>query len=73
MAVAAWLGADANFLGDSLGHMLDNLELYSQNFIFFVTFEWAQYARGFVPCKPFHFQVMQHSSLLGLFLRYEEN
>ncbi len=27
--------------------------IYLRNFVFLVTFEWAQKARVFVPCKPF--------------------
>ncbi len=45
----------------------------SQNFIFCVTYEWAQKASVFVPDEHFQRTEMQHSSLLGQFVRYEEN
>ncbi len=33
--------------------VLKNSLLYSQHFIVFITHEWAQLARVFLPCKPF--------------------
>ncbi len=46
---------------------------YSQHLIFFVTYEWAQWAKVFVPGKPFRPSVMLHSSLLGTLVSYIEN
>jgi hypothetical protein len=45
---------------------------YSQHLIFFVTYEWVQYAREFVAGKPFQPQVITHSSLLSQFLSYKK-
>jgi hypothetical protein len=47
--------------------------LYSQHFIFFITYEQAQKVRVFVLGKPFQLNVMQHSSLSDQFTSYEEN
>ncbi len=47
--------------------------LYSQHFIFFVTYDWAHLARIFVPDMSFQPSVIKHSSLLGSFLICEEN
>jgi hypothetical protein len=47
--------------------------LYSQHFIFFVTYKLAQKARAFLPGKPFQASVTKHSSYLCPFLSYEEN
>jgi hypothetical protein len=49
------------------------LEPQSQHFIFLVTSEWSQKARVFVTVKPFEQSVIQHSSLFGPFLSYEEH
>ncbi len=49
------------------------LELHSQHLIFFVTYKKLQLATVFVPNKPFHFSVIQHSSLLGPYESYKEN
>ncbi len=38
----------------------------------FVTYEWAHYARVFVPGKPFQPSVLYHSSLLDSYLSNEE-
>ncbi len=46
------------------------MELFSQNFIFFVTYKWEII---FVFSKPFQPCVMKHSSLSGPFVSYEEN
>jgi hypothetical protein len=46
---------------------------YSQHFIFFATFKWAEEARVFVTGKPFQPDVMKHSSFLGPLISYEEN
>ncbi len=46
--------------------------LYSQHFIFLVTCEWAQYARVFVPAKPFQLSVMYKTFFLGPFVSYDE-
>ncbi len=43
------------------------------NFTFLVSYEWVNEARVFVPDKPLPASVIQHSSLLGPFLSYEEN
>ncbi len=47
--------------------------LYSQHFIFFVTYKWAQKACIFVLGKPFHITVIQHSNLLSLVVCNVEN
>jgi len=44
-------------------------ESYSKQFIFFVTWEWAQLADVFVPGKPFQ----PSESLLDPFVSYDEN
>ncbi len=46
--------------------------LYSEQLIFFVTYKWAQSARVFVPDKLFQSNVVQHSTLMGPFVNYEE-
>ncbi len=46
---------------------------YSQYFIFFVTYELAQWVRVFGTCNPFQISVMKQSSLFGQFVSYEEN
>ncbi len=46
---------------------------YSQHFIFFVTYGWAQQARVFVPDEHFQLSVLQHSSLAFPSISYEEN
>ncbi len=46
--------------------------LYSQNFFFFITYEWAKWARVLFPGKFFQWSVMQQSSLLGPFTSYKE-
>jgi hypothetical protein len=46
---------------------------YSQYFIFLVTYEWVQKATVFVRGMPFQASVIQHSSLWGSFLSYQEN
>ncbi len=43
------------------------------NFTFLASNEWVHKAGVFIPGKPFQASVMQHSSLLGPFLSYEEN
>jgi hypothetical protein len=48
-------------------------ELYSQHFVFLVTYKRAQLARVLVPGKPFQPSVMLHSSLIGQFITYKEN
>ncbi len=52
--------------------MLDQF-LYSQPFIFFVTYEWTQKAKAFVTSKPLKPNVIKLSSLLGSFGSSEEN
>ncbi len=47
--------------------------LYSQCFIFFVTYKWTLEAVGFVPGKPFQHNQMWNLSLLGPFICYEDN
>ena len=49
------------------------LESYSQPFFFFVTCVFMQWVRVSVIGKPFKLSIMQHSSLLGWFVSYEEN
>jgi hypothetical protein len=49
------------------------LWLYSQHFVFFITYEWTKYVRVFVPGKPFQPSGPKHSSLLGAFVSSEEN
>ncbi len=39
---------------------------------FFITYEWAQWARLFAPGKPFQLSVIKHSILLGPLVSYEE-
>ncbi len=39
---------------------------YSQHFIFFITYKWAQYARVFDPSKP---SVMYHSKPIHMLQR----
>jgi hypothetical protein len=46
--------------------------LYSQYFIFFVTYEWTQHESVFVPWKTFQHGVMKQSSLLDPFVHNEE-
>jgi hypothetical protein len=53
--------------------VLKSLVPYSQQFIFFVTYEWAKYSWVFVPSKPFQPRVMKHSSLLAPLVSYKEN
>jgi hypothetical protein len=48
-------------------------EHYSQHLIFFVTCEWAQKPRVFVPPKHFKHNVVLHFCLLGQFVSYKEN
>jgi hypothetical protein len=43
---------------------------YSQNFIFLVTYEWAQLANVLVLCKPFQLRIMVLSSLMGPLISY---
>ncbi len=47
--------------------------LYSQHFIFLVTYEWALKATVFVPGKPFQLSVMQHSNIWRQLLDFEES
>ncbi len=47
--------------------------LYTQNFIFFVTYEWAKKARVFANDNPFQSYFMKHSCLMGPFSRYGLN
>jgi hypothetical protein len=47
-----------------------NLRSYSQRLVFFITYEWAQKAKLFVPGKPFQPNLMCHSSLLGPYTHY---
>ncbi len=47
-------------------------ELYSQHFILFITYKWAQQGRVFVNDQPFLPSVIWQSSLLGPFVCYEE-
>jgi hypothetical protein len=56
---------------DALGIWL--LVPYSQHFIFFATYKWAQKAGVFVPAKPFWPFVNQCPSLLGPFVSYIKN
>jgi hypothetical protein len=44
------------------------LVLYSQHFIFFITYEWALEGMLFVTGEPFKPSVINHSSLLCLFV-----
>ncbi len=46
---------------------------FSQHIILFMTYKWAQYARVFLPAKPFRPSVMQHYCLLGQYISYKEN
>ncbi len=46
---------------------------YSQHFIFFVTFEWAQSDRVLHGIWLWKLACDKHSSLLGKFVSYEEN
>ncbi len=46
---------------------------YSQNFIFFITYKGAQYARVFVRGKPLLSSQMLQYSLLGPFVSYKGN
>ncbi len=46
---------------------------YSQHLIFYLHYEWAEWARVLVPYKPFQPSVMYHSSLLDPYLIYKEN
>ncbi len=46
---------------------------YSQNLIFFVTYEWAQYVSVLHHTKLEKIVRDKLSSLLGLFVSYEEN
>ncbi len=52
---------------------IQGLGPYSQNFIFFVTYEWVQYARVFLRGKHLQPTVIQHSNLLDRFISYELN
>jgi hypothetical protein len=45
----------------------------SQHLIFFVTYEWAQYARVLIYTRPERLASNKHSGLSGLFISYEEN
>jgi hypothetical protein len=47
-----------------------NLRPYSQRLVFFITYEWAQKAKLFVPGKPFQPNLMCHSCLLGPYTHY---
>jgi hypothetical protein len=56
---------------DALGIWL--LGPYSQHFIFFATYKWAQKARVLVPAKPFWLIIIQCPSMLGPFVIYIGN
>ncbi len=45
----------------------------SQHSIFSMPWKWTEWARVFVAGKPFELNGMQHSILLGPFLRYYKN
>ncbi len=42
-------------------------------FQFLVTYHWAQKARVFVPGKPSQPNLIQHTSIMGTLIGYEEN
>ncbi len=46
---------------------------YSQNFIFFITYEWAQQARALDYTMPERLANDKHSSLFGTLESYKEN
>ncbi len=46
---------------------------YLQHFILFVTYEWAQQPKVFVPGKTFQPSALKQTSLLGPFISYKEN
>jgi hypothetical protein len=51
----------------------NSCEKLSQNFIFFVTYEWAHGARELHNIRLERLTKDQQFSLLGLFLSYKEN
>jgi hypothetical protein len=56
-----------------MGPFVNPLVPYSQHFIFFVTYEWAQQARVFHYIKLERLAKDEHSSLLCPFVSYKEN
>jgi hypothetical protein len=46
---------------------------YSQNFIFFVAYKWAQYASVLHYTRVERLASLKYSSLWGPFISYEEN
>jgi hypothetical protein len=49
------------------------MRTYSQHFIFFITCEWVQQGRVFVPGMFLQPSVMKHPSLLHRLVSYKEN
>jgi hypothetical protein len=49
------------------------LETYSQHFIFFVAYKWAQQARVYNYTRLERLSSDKNSSLLGQFMSYEQN
>jgi hypothetical protein len=50
--------------------ILQPLGSYSQNFIFFITYKWAQLAREFLYTR---LEMLPNDCLLGPFVSYREN